>query len=360
MCKIGPHEGAEEALIIMVKLIRYILKYGKDAQRNKIKGLHVLLFDFEKAFDKAWNQGLLFKIRKAGIFGITYEQIRLFLSKRFQCVRINGETSSFRKMENGVPQGGVIAPLLFLIEIDDLVSILKTIPIQFADDNSLIARAIKENLQVDELNHDCGKFESWSGAWRQPVAPTKTGYLRFTNPNYYQNFEKSWKRLGTTKKIYFCGEEIPRKQSHRVLGLTLQHDMKFNLHFEKLKSTLNYAKNMLIKYYKNDKYLTLNAKATLAKALVKSKMNYGLLMYLTPRMLSDLEIINNDIMRTTINLHKTTNLNSIRIILNWTTVEEDLIIKMITSYTRYGLKPKWVKNAGKKTHFFIEVCGPKI
>ena len=74
-----PHEGAEEALIIMVKLIRYILKYGKDAQRNKIKGLHVLLFDFEKAFDKAWNQGLLFEMRKSGIFGITYEQIRLFL-----------------------------------------------------------------------------------------------------------------------------------------------------------------------------------------------------------------------------------------------------------------------------------------
>ena len=43
-------EGAEEALIIMIKIF-VILKYGKDHQRKKIMGLHVLLFDFEKAFD---------------------------------------------------------------------------------------------------------------------------------------------------------------------------------------------------------------------------------------------------------------------------------------------------------------------
>ena len=51
----------------MLKLIKYIEKQGKDHQRRKIKGLRVMFYDFEKAFDKAWNQGLIYKTGKAGI-----------------------------------------------------------------------------------------------------------------------------------------------------------------------------------------------------------------------------------------------------------------------------------------------------
>ena len=71
-----PGEGSEEAMIIMLKLIHYILRNGKGHQKNKIKGLHVIFYDFEKAFDKAWSQGLIFKTRKSGIYGITFEQIK--------------------------------------------------------------------------------------------------------------------------------------------------------------------------------------------------------------------------------------------------------------------------------------------
>ena len=101
--------------------------------------------------------------------------------------------------------------LVFLISIDDLVKIVKCIPIQFADDNTLIARAIQERLQVQEINDDCINFKSWSLAWRQPVAPTKTGYMRFTNPSFYKNFEKTWERLGTTEKSTFMVKRYQEK-----------------------------------------------------------------------------------------------------------------------------------------------------
>ena len=35
-------EGAEEALIIMIKLIKYNIKYAKDTQYHKIKGIQNL------------------------------------------------------------------------------------------------------------------------------------------------------------------------------------------------------------------------------------------------------------------------------------------------------------------------------
>ena len=50
-------------------------------------------------------------------------------------------------------------------------------------------------------------------------------------------------------------------------------------------------------------------------------MNYGLLIYLTPKMLSELDIIN-DIMRAAINSYSTTNLNTIRVIPKWPTIEK--------------------------------------
>ena len=94
-------------------------------------------------------------------------------------------------------------------------------------------------------------------------------------------------------------------------------------------------------------------------------MNYGLLIYLTPKMLLELEVINNQIMRTVI--HKTTNLNTTRILLKWTTIEEDLTIKMISSYARYLNLEKdhgvhqhnnmfnfWINSAKRNENYFID------
>jgi len=50
-----------------------------------------------------------------------------FLFNRIQAVRINNKTSDYIQVKSGVPQGSVLAPVLFLIFISDINDIFQSL-----------------------------------------------------------------------------------------------------------------------------------------------------------------------------------------------------------------------------------------
>ncbi|CAB4039066.1 Hypothetical predicted protein [Paramuricea clavata] len=109
--------------------------------------------DVSKAFDKVWINGMLFKLyHNVNIRGKCWRVIKGWYSDMEEYVLYNGKRSRQYNILQGVRQGGVLSPWLFLLFIDDMISELEKlstgIVIQnlfvgspmFADDLTLMSR----------------------------------------------------------------------------------------------------------------------------------------------------------------------------------------------------------------------------
>ena len=72
-----------------------------------------VFLDIYKAFDRAWHECLLFKLKSYGINGPPLTLIKSFLSNRFQRVVLNAQTWNWKEVLDGVPQGSILG-LLFV------------------------------------------------------------------------------------------------------------------------------------------------------------------------------------------------------------------------------------------------------
>jgi retron-type reverse transcriptase len=88
---------------------------------NKKNKNCVVFFDISKAFDKVWHYGLLYKLKELKFDYYVINWIKEFLNERHFCVKINNIVSCKYRIETGVPQGGVLSPILFSIFINDVI-----------------------------------------------------------------------------------------------------------------------------------------------------------------------------------------------------------------------------------------------
>ncbi len=93
--------------------------------------------DISKAFDRVWHKSLLSKLPSYGFYPSLCVFISSFLSGRSISAVVDCYCSKLKSINSGVPQGSVLTPTLFLLFINDLLSITDC-PIQsYADDSTL-------------------------------------------------------------------------------------------------------------------------------------------------------------------------------------------------------------------------------
>ena len=133
-------------------------------------GLEVrsVFLDISKAFDKVWHDGIIYKLTQNGISGNLLNLLEDFLKERKQRVVLNGQVSTWKNINAGVPQGSILGPLLFLIYINDLTEGLTTNVKLFPDDTSLFS--VVHDTQTSDLN----LINNWAFQWKMNFNPDPT------------------------------------------------------------------------------------------------------------------------------------------------------------------------------------------
>ena len=117
-----------------------------------------MFLDISKAFDRVWHKGLSFKLQSIGISGNLLDWFTNYLTDRYQRVCIKNDSSSWKKVNAGVPNGSILGPLLFIIFINDIVKDIKSSICLFADDTCLFEIVEDPAASADTLNDDLKKY----------------------------------------------------------------------------------------------------------------------------------------------------------------------------------------------------------
>ena len=93
--------------------------------------------DLSKVFDTINHELLIAKLHPYGFSIEALEVLLIYLQERWQRVKINRTFSSWTQLLQGIPQGLVLGPMLFIIYINDMFFALSEINIcNFAHDTT--------------------------------------------------------------------------------------------------------------------------------------------------------------------------------------------------------------------------------
>ena len=141
----------------------------KNANRSRL--LTALLnLDLEKAFDSVWMDILLLKLLEHN-FNISckmYRMIKSFLKSRVASIELNGYQSPKFQINNVVPQGSVLSPLVFIIFLNDLLN-NQAQKFKFADDSLVIVTGKEPSELSAILRKACSDIDKWCADWRMLV-----------------------------------------------------------------------------------------------------------------------------------------------------------------------------------------------
>ena len=222
-----------------------------------------IYLDFSKAFDKVPHKRLIWKLQHiGGVDGTLLKWMSDFLKDRKMSTVIRGTSSEDREVTSGVPQGSVLAPLMFLIYINDLGEDItgNTYMNMFADDAKIQKRIINEN-SCKKLQEDMNKIHAWSNKWKMKFNVDKCHVIRFG---------KSSKRPVYQYKL--GDETIPSADKEKDLGVVVNHNLKPEDHINQITGQMhNLVANMKIAFT----YVDTNMARKIITTFIRPKLEYA-------------------------------------------------------------------------------------
>ena len=238
---------------------------------KKVVALTIFV-DLKKAFDTVSHKILFKKLENIGIRGFLLNWFKSYLTNRQQITEVNKTVSKQASTTWGLPQGGNLSPILYLIYVNDIVHYSnnkKGSLVLFADDTSITF--FDENIDhlYQTANSEFLKLNKWFESHKLAMNLSKTKYMLFQPIRKKQSGDP-------TNKIVIGNTEIEKTESYKYLGCIISSNLKWLEHITYIKTRIS---KVLPSLYNTRHKLTERNKSIIYNATIKPHLQYAITVY---------------------------------------------------------------------------------
>ena len=251
-----------------VKHIRHkmpISDFYKNGKKSDSGGfIGTLLMDLSKAYDCLPRDLLIAKLEAYGLDNDSLNLLLDYLSFRKQRTKVGSAYTNWSKIIRGIPQGSILAPLLFNIFINGIYIIIEPSDIcNFADGNTLYScgerlTEIKENLVSDTKS-----ILNWFRLNSLKANPGKFQFMILGNKSHHKHI------------LMINSIKVEASDDILLLGITIDKKLTSKQHIENLCQKAQYKLHALRRIRK---FLTIEKAKILGNAFIDSQFNYAPLL----------------------------------------------------------------------------------
>ena len=223
--------------------------------------LDTVYLDFAKAFDKVDHNILITKLAENKIKGKLGRWIREFLRNRKFRVVANGEISEEQDVISGVPQGTVLASVLFIIMIYDIDEEIKRCILRCFADDTRINMKVKTDEDKKAMQEDLNKIYNWA----------EKNIMMFNEKKFEQMTCGETKGVDVESYKTPTGTEIENKDKVKDLGVVTSADLRFREHIDSVVISCKIKQGNILRNFSTRREETM---LKLYKSHIRSKAEY--------------------------------------------------------------------------------------
>lgn len=246
-----------------------------------------VFIDLKRAFETIDRSLLIVKLKCYGCSSRVIEWFESYLNERKQCTKFNDTLSEEIDNGIGIPQGGTLSCLLFLIFINDMKLCLQNVKIKlFADDTLLYVECSDVEEGIKLMNNDLKNIFNYLCLSKLVINTSKSKAMIIAHKHV--NVGQSVVKIN--------GEKLEYVDEIKYLGIVIDNKLNFN------SWTDHICANLMKKFYvlkRCANKLNYNSKLLYYKSLVLPSVDYcsSLLFSCNNSQINKMQLIQNRYMR---------------------------------------------------------------
>ena len=247
----------------VLDLVHLVLKSKDDGETKKANSL---LLDLSAAFDLVSHDTLIQKLEDYGLTPGALSLVRDYLRDRWVFTEVETMESDMVKVNQSVPQGSILGPLLFIIFTANITTVDEHPKIGYCDDSNCVVLA-KDGPSLRERTEEA--MEALVDFYAGIELKLNKSKTEIVNHNF-----KTVQHSITVDR--HTGETLSTVSEARMLGIRLDSDLSFSRHVENLVKDVNLR---LATFARISKVAGLRARALYGHGLLLSIFHFGISCY---------------------------------------------------------------------------------